>query len=88
MSSLRRLVSKLEYNYFRIYVHCEFFYLAEFFGYIFVFVDQIHSSFELCNVFSGGLSDIGEQLDVARIGPEHQAGSDSILTCYDFLQNG
>ena len=34
----------------------------------------------------GGLSDIGEQLDVTRIGPEHQAGSDSILTAMIFFK--
>ncbi|XP_063725927.1 CCR4-NOT transcription complex subunit 7-like [Symsagittifera roscoffensis] len=39
-----------------------------------------------CKALKGGLSDIGEQLDVARIGPEHQAGSDSILTAMIFFK--
>jgi len=39
-----------------------------------------------CKALKGGLSDIGEQLDVTRIGPEHQAGSDSILTAMIFFK--
>ena len=34
----------------------------------------------------GGLSKLAEQLDVARIGPQHQAGSDSLLTAATFFK--
>ena len=34
----------------------------------------------------GGLSKLAEQLDVVRIGPQHQAGSDSLLTACTFFK--
>lgn len=38
--------------------------------YLMKFTDNLH----------GGLSKLAEQLDISRIGPQHQAGSDSLLT--------
>lgn len=62
---------------------------AEFFGilglhfpcifdmkYLMRFTDNLH----------GGLSKLAEQLDVERIGPQHQAGSDSLLTACTFFK--
>ncbi|CEG00911.1 Ribonuclease H-like domain [Ostreococcus tauri] len=34
----------------------------------------------------GGLSKLAEHLSVARIGPQHQAGSDSLLTAHTFFK--
>ena len=36
--------------------------------------------------YHGGLSKLAEQLDVVRIGPQHQAGSDSLLTACTFFK--
>lgn len=44
--------------------------------YLMKFTDNLH----------GGLSKLAEQLDVARIGPQHQAGSDSLLTACAFFK--
>jgi CCR4-NOT transcription complex subunit 7/8 len=39
-----------------------------------------------CNTFLGGLQEVAEQLDIRRIGPQHQAGSDSLLTGHAFFK--
>jgi len=38
------------------------------------------------NTFKGGLNRLGEDLHVQRIGPMHQAGSDSLLTASIFFK--
>ncbi|KAK9763306.1 CCR4-NOT core DEDD RNase subunit [Basidiobolus ranarum] len=39
-----------------------------------------------CKNLKGGLQDIADELQVPRIGPQHQAGSDSLLTCSTFFK--
>merc|ERR1712000_592680 len=39
-----------------------------------------------CRSLRGGLNDLAEDLDVDRYGPQHQAGSDSLLTAATFFK--
>lgn len=39
-----------------------------------------------CKDLKGGLSDVADALGVKRIGPQHQAGSDSLLTSMTFFK--
>lgn len=39
-----------------------------------------------CKNLKGGLQEVAEQLDIRRIGPQHQAGSDSLLTGMAFFK--
>jgi len=39
-----------------------------------------------CKNLKGGLNDLADDLKVDRIGPQHQAGSDSLLTCNTFFK--
>jgi len=39
-----------------------------------------------CEALRGGLNKIADQLEVVRIGPSHQAGSDSLLTAATFFK--
>jgi len=39
-----------------------------------------------CKNLKGGLNNLADDLDVERIGPQHQAGSDSLLTCQTFFK--
>eukprot|EP00123_Amoebidium_parasiticum_P012407 comp21332_c1_seq1/m.29230 comp21332_c1_seq1/g.29230 ORF comp21332_c1_seq1/g.29230 comp21332_c1_seq1/m.29230 type:complete len:275 (-) comp21332_c1_seq1:563-1387(-) len=39
-----------------------------------------------CRSLKGGLQDVADDLQVERIGPQHQAGSDSLLTCITFFK--
>ena len=39
-----------------------------------------------CDSLKGGLNKLAEDLDVARVGPMHQAGSDSLLTASTFFK--
>jgi CCR4-NOT transcription complex subunit 7/8 len=39
-----------------------------------------------CRNLKGGLQDVADELNVPRIGPQHQAGSDSLLTMSTFFQ--
>ena len=41
---------------------------------------------KFCGNLHGGLNKLAETLDVERIGPQHQAGSDSLLTSATFLK--
>ena len=39
-----------------------------------------------CDSLKGGLNKLAEDLDVERVGPMHQAGSDSLLTASTFFK--
>merc|ERR1711939_421342 len=39
-----------------------------------------------CKTLKGGLQEVADDLGVARIGPQHQAGSDSLLTAATFFK--
>mmetsp|Transcript_20434 Transcript_20434/g.36447 ORF Transcript_20434/g.36447 Transcript_20434/m.36447 type:complete len:285 (-) Transcript_20434:118-972(-) len=62
---------------------------AEFFDLLKIYfpvVYDIKYLMKFCNNLHGGLSKLAELLDVERIGPQHQAGSDSLLTSSTFLK--
>ena len=39
-----------------------------------------------CKNLKGGLQDVADDLKVERVGPQHQAGSDSLLTALTFFK--
>jgi len=61
-----------------------------------LFFDLIHTYFpciydikyliKSCKNLKGGLNGVADSLDVKRIGPQHQAGSDSLLTGVTFFK--
>jgi len=62
---------------------------AEFFHLLGLYFPRIYYMkymMKLKDGYHGGLSKLAEQLDVARIGPQHQAGSDSLLTACAFFE--
>ncbi|GAX75738.1 hypothetical protein CEUSTIGMA_g3181.t1 [Chlamydomonas eustigma] len=49
-------------------------------------VFDIKYMMKFCDSLHGGLNKLAELLDVQRIGPQHQAGSDSLLTSFTFMK--
>lgn len=62
---------------------------AEFFELLNIYFPNIFDMkylMKFCDNLHGGLNKLAEMLDVQRIGPQHQAGSDSLLTSLTFLK--
>lgn len=52
----------------------------------FPFVYDIKYLMKSCETLKGGLNQLAEDLKIVRIGPAHQAGSDSLLTLLTFFK--
>ncbi len=62
---------------------------AEFFELLKIFFPCIYDIKYLmksCKNLKGGLQDVADDLQIARVGPQHQAGSDSLLTAKTFFK--
>lgn len=61
----------------------------EFFEFLKIYFPNIYDVKYLmksCKNLKGGLQEVAEQLEIERIGPQHQAGSDSLLTGAAFFK--
>jgi len=64
-------------------------YEVEFFEVLKIYFPMIYDVKYLmksCKSLTGGLQDVADQLEMKRIGPQHQAGSDSLLTGVTFFK--
>lgn len=52
----------------------------------FPYVYDIKHLMKCCRGLKGGLNELADDLQVPRIGPQHQAGSDSLLTLQTFFK--
>ena len=62
---------------------------AEFFELLNIYFPNIFDIkylMKFCDNLHGGLNKLAELLEVQRIGPQHQAGSDSLLTSFAFIK--
>jgi CCR4-NOT transcription complex subunit 7/8 len=62
---------------------------AEFFELLKIYFPTVYDIkylMKFCDNLHGGLNKLAEVLDVERIGPQHQAGSDSLLTSFTFIK--
>lgn len=48
--------------------------------------DFLQYLMKLCKNLKGGLQEVADQLELRRVGPQHQAGSDSHLTGMAFFK--
>lgn len=53
------------------------------FVYVSLFFQYLMKS---CKNLKGGLQEVAEQLEIQRVGPQHQAGSDALLTGMVFFK--
>ena len=51
-----------------------------------IFGDVLQYLMKSCKNLKGGLQEVSEQLELERVGPQHQAGSDSLLTGHTFFK--
>lgn len=51
-----------------------------------IFVLLFQYLMKLCKNLKGGLQEVADQLELRRVGPQHQAGSDSHLTGMAFFK--
>ncbi|KAI8852705.1 ribonuclease H-like domain-containing protein [Chytridium lagenaria] len=61
---------------------------SEFFDLLKIYFPAIYIKYLMksCKNLKGGLQDVADDLQISRIGPQHQAGSDSLLTCKTFFK--
>ena len=62
---------------------------AEFFELLAIYFPSVYDIkylMKFCGNLHGGLNKLAESLDVERVGPQHQAGSDSLLTATTFVK--
>ncbi|KAJ3306109.1 CCR4-NOT transcription complex subunit 7 [Kappamyces sp. JEL0829] len=62
---------------------------TEFFEYLSLYFPSIYDikyMMKSCKSLKGGLQDVADDLQIPRIGPQHQAGSDSLLTALTFFK--
>src|SRR5690606_33482242 len=52
----------------------------------FPYIYDIKYLMKSCEKLKGGLNQLAEDLEIKRIGPAHQAGSDSLLTSATFFK--
>ncbi|CAL8104810.1 unnamed protein product [Orchesella dallaii] len=52
----------------------------------FPFIYDVKYIMQSCKYLSGGLQEVANQLDIPRLGIQHQAGSDSLLTGISFFR--
>ncbi|KAH7855028.1 hypothetical protein Vadar_020381 [Vaccinium darrowii] len=63
--------------------------LEEFLDLVKIYFPKIYDTKHLmkfCRDLHGGLNKVSNQLGVKRVGTAHQAGSDSLLTCFTFME--
>lgn len=49
-------------------------------------VSNVQYLMKSCKNLKGGLQEVADQLELQRVGPQHQAGSDSLLTGMAFFK--
>lgn len=54
--------------------------------FIYFILNNLQYLMKLCKNLKGGLQEVADQLELRRVGPQHQAGSDSHLTGMAFFK--